>query len=113
MKNPWTMFFDWYKGWSKDLATTSHIIISGVALSIVYVLWVLAADTFCQGAVTFCKPVSPTTQDTLGFFLAGMLYGGVAQFAVKRKTDRETEVQKAAAVATARATTTVPRVDAS
>lgn len=108
MKNPWTLFFDWYKGWSKDLTTTSHIIISGVALSIVYVLWLLAADTFCQGAVTICKPVSPATQDTLGFFLAGMLYGGVAQFAVKRKTDRETEVQKAAAVA--RATVTMPAV---
>lgn len=111
MKNPWTAFFDWYKGWSKDLATTALIIITGVALAVLYVLWVLAADTFCQAPVTVCKPVTPTTQETLAWFLFGMIAGGVGQFGLKRFTDRETIAVKAEAKA--RATTVMKAVDAS
>lgn len=112
LRNPWTQFFDWYKAWTKDLATTSHIIVHGVALAAIYVLWVLAADTFCRALLAkYCSPVQPTTQETLAWFLMGMLVGGVGQFGVKRMTDRETIAAKAEAKEkVARATTMMPAV---
>lgn len=106
LRNPWTAFFDWYKGWISDIRSTNHIIIAGVTLAAVYVLWLLGADTFCQPPVTVCKPVTAGTQETLAWFLGAMIAGGVGQFTAKRLTDRETITAKA----TARATTAMPAI---
>lgn len=104
MKNPWTAFFDWYKGWIKDLVSTNHIIVTGVALSVIYVVWALAADSLG-------RPLKESTLDALGFFLTTMIAGGVAQFGLKRFSDDKVIAAKTGATMPPRATTTVPRME--
>lgn len=103
MRNPWTAFFDWYKGWSDTLRTTNHVIIVGSWLAVVYVFWALAADSLG-------RPLKELTLNTVGLFITGMIAGGVAQFGLKRMTDDKVVAARTGASIAPRATTAIPAV---
>lgn len=76
----------------KTFPSTSGRIIVELTLAIVYVIGCMAADMIG-------RPVSETTQDTLGLFIAAMLGIGAGQFFGKRKTDADYVAAKNAAPA--------------
>lgn len=66
----------------KTFPSTSGRIIVELTLAIVFVMGCMIADMIG-------RPVSGTTQDTLGLFIAAMLGIGAGQFFGKRKTDAD------------------------
>lgn len=77
----------------KTFPSTSGRIIVELVLAIVYVLGCMVADMIG-------RPVSETTQETLGLFIAAMLGIGAGQFFGKRKTDADYVAAKNAGTGT-------------
>lgn len=92
---------DWFKRWIDDIRSTNLTIVVGLELSILYVVWGLAADTFG-------RPITSNTLDTIGLFIASLVTGGVVQFAVKRHTDDKAIAAKTGATPAPRQSTAVP-----
>lgn len=74
----------------KSFPSTGGRILVELTLAVVYVLGCMVADMIG-------RPVSETTQDTLGLFIAAMLGIGAGQFFGKRKTDEKYVAAKAGA----------------
>lgn len=85
----------------KTVPSTNLRIVVELSLAVLFVLGCMIADMIAH-------PVSDTTQETLGLFIAAMLGVGAGQFFGKRKTDEKYLAGKAAieaAKSTAPATT--------
>lgn len=85
----------------KTFPSTAGRIIVELALAGVYVVGCMIADMIG-------RPISGTTQDTLGLFIAAMLGIGAGQFFGKRTTDAEYQKAKAAVAAAAPTPPTPP-----
>jgi hypothetical protein len=90
-----TRFFDWLKAWVKDVVSTNLTIVTGLCLAILYVVWALAAATFGHS-------IDANTLDTVGLFISALITGGVVQFTMKRRTDKDYIAAKAGATAPTR-----------